>query len=72
MARLPQGVAPTPHKIRLRGYREDLVKRGGRRLNTDIEAEANQALTRIMIAYNMNVKDAVTKALVMLAQRLTP
>lgn len=48
------------------------MKRGGRRLNTDIEAEANQALTRIMIAYNMNVKDAVTKALVMLAQRLTP
>lgn len=77
MARLPNGTAPVPHKIRLKGYRVELEKRGGRRLNADIEAKANAALAVIMAALTARmprakIKDAITDALVNYASTLKP
>lgn len=70
MARLPKGVPPTPHKIRQRGYREDLKARGGRRVNADLEAEAAKALNAIEKATGKTAKEAVTAALIAYAAAL--
>ena len=69
MARLPKGVAPVPHKIRQRGYRQDLKARGGRRLNAELEAEATSALAAIE-ATGKKAKEAVSDALIAYAAAL--
>lgn len=68
MARLPAGVQPTPHRIRLQGYRKELELRGGGRLNTDLEPDAAAALLQIMQTRGLNKKSAVSAALLALAQ----
>lgn len=70
MARLPKGVAPTPRKIRQQGYREDLKKRGGRRVNAELEAEAAVALRRIEDAMSLSAKDAISAAVIQFAATL--
>lgn len=80
MARLPRGVAPTPHNDRLKVYRADLITRGGRRLNIDLEGEANKALATVMTALAarqsggqpVKLKDAVSGALLHYAAALSP
>lgn len=64
MARLPAGVEPTPHKDRLRKYREELVKIGGRRLNVEIRSDANEALEAVMARDVCSAKEAVERALI--------
>lgn len=64
MAQLPAGVQPTPYKDRLKTYRAELEKRGGRRINADIEAEAAKALAAIMERDQLTARDAISKALI--------
>lgn len=70
MGRLPAGVKPTPHKVRLQKYRTALEESGGHRLIADIEAPAHEALKLIMeldtppdAEKPMTQKDATTNAL---------
>lgn len=63
MARLKAGVTPTPHRERLKGYRADLEKRGGRRVSADLEPEPAQALQSIMDRDQVSAKDAISNAL---------
>lgn len=54
-----------PLKDRLRGYREDLEQRGGRRLLVDIEPDANAALQRLQASgqHGKTLKEVVSSAL---------
>lgn len=54
-----------PLKDRLRGYREDLETRGGRRLLVDIEPDANAALQRLQASgqHGKTLKEVVSSAL---------
>lgn len=70
MARLPKGVAPTPRKLRQQGYRDNLKRRGGRRVNVELEAEAAEALQRIEDARRVSAKAAVSEAVIQLAATL--
>lgn len=65
MGRLPAGVKPTPHKDRLKVYRNALIERGGRRLPpVDLEPEGAKALAAIIERDGLTIKEAVTKALI--------
>ena len=68
MARLKAGVAPTPHKERLKGYRAELEKRGGKRISADLEAMPVEALKAIMARESVNAKDAISMALICYAR----
>lgn len=59
-----------PLAERLKTYRDDLIKRGGRRLLVDIEPEANAALAELLAskAHGRSIKDVVSAALVALRQ----
>lgn len=59
-------------KERLRGYRDDLERRGGRRLLVDIEPEANEALKRLQASgeHGKSLKEVVSSALVAAAASL--
>lgn len=71
MARLPTGTEPTPLNVRMKGYQEDLRKRGGHRLIADLEKDANDALNLIMKKKGVATrKAAVTLALISYASKL--
>lgn len=59
-----------PLSERLKGYRADLERRGGRRLLVDIEPDANAALAQLVKSqrFGKTLKDAVSGALLMAAE----
>ncbi len=59
-----------PLNERLKGYRADLERRGGRRLLVDIEPDANAALAQLVKSqrFGKTLKDAVSGALVLAAE----
>lgn len=71
MARLPKGVKPTPHKDRLKKYRDELVESGGRRMSIDLTPEANQALTDVIAheGVGTTARDVINRALIGEAKR---
>lgn len=73
MGRLKNGVLPQDPTALRKKYREDLLARGGSRLSTDIEAEATQALAKIMTLSPelANKKEAVSAALIAFAAHLS-
>lgn len=77
MGRLPPGQKPTPHKVRLTKYRQELETSGGHRLIADIEKPANEALRAILElddppgeGRELTKKDAVSRALMHYAKSL--
>lgn len=64
MARLPKGTKPTPAKERMKLYREELEKAGGRRMTFDLPPDAADALETIIQRDGCTAKEAVTTALV--------
>ena len=64
MARLPKGATPIPHQTRLKKYREELARSGGRRVIVDIEAEPARALESVMERSGGTIKQVVSEALV--------
>lgn len=70
MARLKKGETPTPHKERLKLYRQELEASGGRRLSVDLNKEATQAIDTIIKKHKAaTAKEAVTIALIAEAKR---
>lgn len=59
-----------PLNERLKGYRADLERRGGRRLLVDIEPDANAALAQLVKSqrFGKTLKDAVSGALILAAE----
>lgn len=59
-----------PLSERLKGYRQELERRGGRRLLVDIEPDANAALERLVKSqrFGKTLKDAVSGALMLAAE----
>ncbi|MCA0214686.1 MAG: hypothetical protein LCH79_16100 [Proteobacteria bacterium] len=79
MARLKKGEVPTPVKVRLRQYRDDLERSGGSRLLVDLEKPATDALAAIIerdtptdATKPLSKKDAVTSALLHYARSRKP
>ncbi len=64
MARLKVGEKPVPKAIRMKKYREELERSGGRRVIVDIEQPAALALETIMAREACTMKVAVSTALV--------
>lgn len=68
MGRLKAGQAPTPHRERLKTYRQNLVQAGGRRILADLAPDGAQALEAVMARDGLSIKDAITAALLAHAQ----
>lgn len=64
MGRLKAGEKPTPHKERMKTYRQNLVQAGGRRILADLPPEGAQALEVVMVRDDLTIKEALTVALV--------
>lgn len=67
MARLPKGQTPTPHKDRMKIYRQELESSGGRRLNVDLPKEAVDAMNKIIKRKTPEIstaKDAIIHSLI--------
>lgn len=70
MARLKAGEKPVPHTERMRMYRANLEREGGKRLTVDLPPDATKAMNTIMQARSVTAKDAIAFALITTAQAL--
>lgn len=64
--KVPGGV---PNRVRLRGYRADLIARGGRRTTVDLEPELVAALEKIMARDGGTMREAINRALMAFAEQ---
>ena len=69
MGRLKSGQTPTSHQERLKGYRQNLVDSGGRRILADLGPDGAKALQIVMERDGLSIKDAVTAALIAYARQ---
>lgn len=69
MGRLKAGQTPTPHQERLKGYRQNLVDSGGRRILADLGPDGAKALQIVMERDALSIKDAITAALIAYARQ---
>lgn len=65
MARLKAGLKPVPAKDRQAIYKKELLERGGHRLGVNLEADAHEALRKVMARVEppLSEKMAVSEAL---------
>lgn len=65
MGRLTKGSKPEPFRTRLKRYRSDLARRGGRRLSVELDPDANQALEVVQtFPEHTTIKSAIAAALI--------
>lgn len=71
MARLPKGVEPTPHNIRLQRSRAALIEAGGKTVVANLNADAVEDLRKVQESGgNLTITAAISQALKLAASRL--